>query len=118
MTSISQLRRSLEQARAAMPKPPAERGLNSEEMIREVRAFQAAMAELDAAGLRWPREMPLDADEQTVYERILAEHGIPIRKEPATAEDLALIQEVERMQKTMVWSDERGCLVARQAVTS
>jgi hypothetical protein len=71
--------------------------MTSEEMIREVAALQASMADLNAAGLRWPRETPLDSVEQATYERILTAHGIPIRREPLTTEEIALCERVERM---------------------
>jgi hypothetical protein len=98
MITLAQIHRQIESARQSMPKPPAERGLNSEERIREVRKLLACMAELDAAGLRWPRETPLTPGEQAVYEVILTAHGIPIRKEPLNAEDIAFIERVERQQ--------------------
>jgi hypothetical protein len=64
---MAQIRRSLEQLRAAMPEPPRPRDLNSEEMFREV---QALVDELAAAGI-FPRAS-LGSDEADVA-RALAE---------------------------------------------
>lgn len=80
-----------------MPQAPAEPGYTSEQMIQQVHAFLACVEELNAAGLRWPREAPLDANEHATYERILAAHGMPIREAPLTAEELAFCERVEAL---------------------
>jgi hypothetical protein len=88
-----------------MPEPPAERGYTSEQMIRQVQQLQAVVADLDAAGLRWPRETTLDADKQSTYERILTAHGVPIRRKPPTTEEIAFCERVERMQAEIFASE-------------
>lgn len=87
MTMLAQIRRSLKQARASIPEAPAERGLNSEEMIRTV---QALLAEVEATPVAEPQ---------------------PFNPADYSPEDAALIERMEHMQKTMVWSDRQGCFI-------
>ncbi len=89
MTTLAQLRRRLEQARAAMPPNATDHGWRgtSEEAAREV---QRLLAEVQANTAAEPQ---------------------PFNPADFSPEDAALIQRMERMQQTMVWSDRQGCFV-------
>jgi len=79
--TVASLRRQLEQVRAAIPEPPAERVYTSEQMIQQVHAL---LAEIEANPTTEPQAFnPADY----------------------SPEDLALILKVERMQRERLASE-------------
>ena len=89
MRTLSSIRDRLAKLVAAIPPNTTDHGWRgtSEEAIREVKRL---LAEVEANPTTEPQ---------------------PFNPADYSPEDAALILEVERMQKTMVWSDAQGCFV-------
>jgi 50S ribosomal subunit-associated GTPase HflX len=85
--SFSTIRGRLTKVEASMPVASSAPGKTSEEMIREVHRLLAEVEANPSAEVEpWnPADYP--------------------------PEVVAMVEQVERMQKTMVWSDQQGCFV-------